>query len=112
MKATQNNHLSIVGIITVIDEVLTDQTGQFNWKKQSFVLSSLDDGHPNNIIISVWGDNLIWLERCQVRDVVECKINIRSKNVNGKWFTEITAWRIDIDIRLTNELKAPDHENN
>lgn len=112
MKATQNNHLSIVGIITIIDEVLTDQTGQFNWKKQSFVLSSLDDAHPNNILISVWGDNLIWLERCQVNDVVECKINIRSKNVNGKWFTEITAWRIDIDIRLTNELKAPDHENN
>jgi hypothetical protein len=112
MKATQNNHLSIVGTISKIDEVITDQTGNFNWKKQSFVLSSLDDAHPNQILISVWGDNLIWLERCQVNDVVECKINIRSKNVNGKWFTEITAWRIDIDIRLTNELKADNHENN
>ena len=112
MKATQNNHLSIVGTISKIDEVITDQTGNFNWKKQSFVLSSLDDAHPNQILISVWGDNLIWLERCQVNDVVECKINIRSKNVNGKWFTEITAWRIDIDIRLTNELKANNHENN
>jgi hypothetical protein len=111
MKTTQNNHVSIVGAISHIEQVITDQTGNFNWKKQSFVLSSLDELHPNNIYISVWGDNIIWLDRCRVNDVVECKINIRSKNVNGKWFTEITAWRIDVDIRLTNELKTPDHEN-
>jgi len=111
MKTTQNNHVSIVGAISHIEKVITDQTGNFNWKKQSFVLSNLDDQHPNNIYISVWGDNIIWLDRCRVNDVVECKINIRSKNVNGKWFTEITAWRIDVDIRLTNELKTPDHEN-
>ena len=112
MKASQNNPLSITGMITQIDNVMTDETGSMNWKKQNFVLSSLDHAHPNNILITVWGDNTIWLDRCRVNDVVECKINIRSKNYNGKWFTEITAWRIDVDVRLTNELNSTTHENN
>jgi hypothetical protein len=96
---TANNQLLIFGKILEISSPITGENGAtgLQWTKQEFVLQT-DEKYPKQIALTVWGDNGIWLSRCIVGDLVKCQINIQSKKSGDKWFTEIAAWRIDVDI--------------
>jgi hypothetical protein len=83
-------------------EISSASTGEnsstgLTWTKQDFVIQT-EEKYPKQIALTVWGDNGIWLSRCIVGDMVKCQINIQSKKSGDRWFTEIAAWRIDIDI--------------
>lgn len=96
---TKNNQLLITGEILEISSPTTGENGLtgLTWTKQEFVIQT-NEKYPKQIALTVWGDNGIWLSRCIVGDLVNCQINIQSKKSGDRWFTEIAAWRIDIDV--------------
>jgi hypothetical protein len=101
---TTTNHLQIAGKILEIGTESTNEIGGNTWKKQDFVIET-EEKYTKTIHINVWGDNLLWLQRCHIGDFVTCMINISSKKSKDKWFTEVTAWRIDVDmLKMKNNL--------
>jgi len=90
---TQINQLSIRGIITDIGNA--DQ-GE-NWTKQDFSIHTVDK-YPKEVRISVWNANIEWLSRCKCGDEVVVLFNVQSRKHNDKYYTEISAWRIDVDV--------------
>ena len=90
---TENNQLSIRGIITDIGSA--DQ-GE-NWSKQDFSITTVDK-YPKEVRISVWNANIEWLSRCKLGDEVVVLFNVQSRKHNDKYYTELAAWRIDVDI--------------
>jgi hypothetical protein len=96
---TKNNQLFILGEILEISSPTTGENGSTGqaWTKQEFIIQT-DEKYPKQIALTVWGDNGIWLSRCIVGDLVKCQINIQSKKSGERWFTEVAAWRIDVDV--------------
>jgi hypothetical protein len=90
---TQNNQLSIRGIITDIGNA---EQGE-NWTKQDFSIHTVDK-YPKEVRISVWNANIEWLSRCKSGDEVVVLFNVQSRKHNDKYYTEISAWRIDVDV--------------
>ena len=90
---TQNNQLSIRGIITDIGNA---EQGE-NWTKQDFSITTIDK-YAKEVRISVWNSNIEWLSRCKPGDEVVVQFNVQSRKHNDKYYTEITAWRIDVDV--------------
>ena len=46
--------------------------------------------------MNVWGDDKVKdLERYQVGDQVKISFNLSSREYNGRWFTDVRAWRIE-----------------
>jgi hypothetical protein len=79
-----------------IFQILPEETGEGRngpWKKQSFILETQDQ-YPKKVCITVWGDR-IDLSKFQENDVVTAGINIESREYNGRWYTDVKAWRID-----------------
>lgn len=101
---TATNQLQISGKILEIGTEMANEIGNNTWKKQDFVIQT-DEKYSKTISISVWGDNILWLQRCKVGDIVNAMINVSSKKVNDRWFTEVTAWRIEVDIQRMKTLK-------
>lgn len=64
-----------------------------NWKKQSFVLETMDQ-YPKKICFSMWGDQ-IEQANIQAGEIVTAYIDIESREYNGRWYTDIKAWRIE-----------------
>ncbi len=93
IMTTQNNQLSIRGIITDIGNA---EQGE-NWTKQDFSIHTVDK-YPREVRISVWNANIEWLSRCKSGDEVVVLFNVQSRKHNDKYYTEITAWRIDVDV--------------
>jgi len=62
------------------------------WKKQEFVIETGGD-YPKKVCISVWGDK-IDMSRFKPGDMVDASIGLESREYNGRWYTEVRAWRL------------------
>lgn len=81
-----------------IIQVLPLQTGEGRngpWKKQDFIIET-ESQYPKKVCVSVWGDkidgNLI-----QVGNAVTASIEVESREYNGRWYTDVRAWRLDLN---------------
>jgi len=80
-----------------IVQMLPLQTGEGKngpWKKQDFVLET-DAQYPKKVCIAVWGDK-IEAEKLQVGNQVNVFFDVESREYNGRWYTDVKAWRIDM----------------
>ncbi len=73
---------------------LTEGSGKNGpWKKQEFVIETMDT-YPKKICMNVWGDKVDEFKKYKIGDMLTCSLDISSREYNGKWYTDIRAWRI------------------
>ena len=78
-------------------KVLPVQTGQGRngeWKKQDFVLET-EGTYPKKVCISVWGDKVNMASFVE-GSMLNASIDVESREFNGKWYTNVTAWKVDV----------------
>ena len=77
-------------------QLLPLQTGEGKngtWKKQDFVIET-DGQYPKKVCISAWGDK-INEGVLKVGNEVNVSFDIESREYNGRWYTDVKAWKID-----------------
>lgn len=77
-------------------QILPVQTGQGRngeWKKQEFVLE-MEGTYPKKVCISVWGDK-VNVSALTIGSMLNASIDIESREFNGKWYTNVTAWKVE-----------------
>jgi single-strand DNA-binding protein len=62
--------------------------------KREFVIET-DDKFPKKICFQLTNDKVDLIDPYQLNETVQVHYNIESKEHNGKWFTNVTAWRIE-----------------
>ena len=66
------------------------------WAKQEFIFEYQEGNFPSQICMNVWGDEKVRdLEKYQVGDKVRISFNLSSREYNGRWYTDVRAWRIE-----------------
>lgn len=65
-----------------------------NWQKQDFVIETFEK-FPKKVCLNVWGDKVDTLKDFKVGDNIKASINIESREYNGRWYTDIRAWRLE-----------------
>ncbi len=77
-------------------QILPEQTGsgqRGNWIKQDFVLETSEQ-YPKKICFSAWGDKTDALKQMVPGETVIVSFNPESREYNGKWYTDLRAWKI------------------
>lgn len=64
------------------------------WKKQNFIIETVEQ-FPRKICVAAWTNSIPVLDTFQVGEMVCVSVNIESREFNGKWYTDVRAWRID-----------------
>lgn len=64
------------------------------WQKQEFVVEVINGSFPRNICFQVW-NNKVNLESLSPNETIKVFFEIDSREFNDKWFTTLTAWRIE-----------------
>ncbi len=85
--------LKITGEVT---NVLEEQTGEGRngtWRKQAFILKTPGE-YPKEVCVIQWGDSI---DKFPVEsgETVTAHIDIQSREYNGRWYTDVKAWKID-----------------
>lgn len=66
------------------------------WSKQEFVFEYQEGNFPTQVCMNVWGEDKVKeLDKYQVGDKVKISFNLSSREYNGRWYTDVRAWRIE-----------------
>ena len=79
-----------------IIQFLAVQSGQGKngtWKKQEFILET-GDNYPKKVCIAVWGDK-IDMGSFKTGDLVDVSFDVESREYNGRWYTDVKAWKVE-----------------
>jgi hypothetical protein len=63
------------------------------WRKQEFILETQDQ-FPKKVCIALWGDRIDQFN-VQVGDELTASVNVESREFNGRWYTDVKAWKVD-----------------
>lgn len=76
--------------------VQSGQSQRGTWSKQDFIVEYQDGKFPVQICMNVWGDEKVReFENYQVGDRLRIAFVPSSREFNGKWYTDIRAYRIE-----------------
>lgn len=88
--------LEIEGRIARKLNVQTGTSSRGAWSKQEFVIEYQEGNFPTQLCMNVWGEDKVRdLEKYQVGDKVKISFNLSSREYNGRWYTDVRAWRIE-----------------
>lgn len=75
--------------------VQSGKSARGDWAKQDFVIEYQEGNFPTKACFNVWGaDKVKELEQFQIGDKIKLAFNVSSREYNGKWYTDLRAWRI------------------
>ena len=75
--------------------IQSGKSARGDWAKQEFVIEFQEGNFPSKACFSVWGtDKVKDLEKYQPGDQIKVAFNVSSREFNGKWYTDLRAWRI------------------
>ena len=86
------SNMDISGKIFQLLPVQSGQGKNGTWKKQEFILET-GDTYPKKVCITVWGDK-IDMGGFKAGDMVDVSFDVESREYNGRWYTDVKAWRI------------------
>ena len=76
--------------------VQTGTSARGAWSKQEFIFEYQEGIYPAQICMNVWGEDKVReLDKYQVGDKVKVSFNLSSREFNGRWYTDVRAWRIE-----------------
>ena len=88
--------LELEGRIARKLNVQTGTSARGAWAKQEFILEYQEGNFPTQVCLNVWGDDKVReLDKYQVGDKVKISFNLSSRESNGRWYTDVRAWRIE-----------------
>ncbi len=93
-------------------QFLPAQTGEGKngpWKKQDIIVEQQGQ-IPKKACISVWGDKLN-VAQWPVGTLLTVQIDVESREFNGRWYTDLKAWKIEADKSSSGQDSfSPDPE--
>ena len=70
----------------------TSKSGN-EWKKQDYILETHDQ-YPKKVCFNLWGEKVDQFA-IQSGEELTVSFDIESREFNGKWYTNINAWKVD-----------------
>lgn len=90
-----SNEQKIEGTIVYI---LKKESGESKsgktWEKQDFVVET-EGQYPKKVCFTLFGDKISLLDKFSEGNSVCVSYNIESRDSNGRWFHNVTAWKIE-----------------
>ena len=76
-------------------DIESGQSARGPWQKQNFIIETTDTQFPRKICIGLWTNQIQTLQSYQIGDMIRAYINIESREFNGRWYTDIRAWKLE-----------------
>ncbi len=81
--------------------VQSGNSARGEWSKQDFIVETIET-YPRKICMNVWGgDKIAELTAYNEGDELNISVNIESREFNGRWYTEVRAWRVQKESAQT-----------
>ncbi|WP_075348987.1 DUF3127 domain-containing protein [Algoriphagus marinus] len=80
-------------VIQKLPEVGGNSKSGNAWRKQEFIIET-EGQYPKKVCVSLWGDKIDQFA-IGMGEQVTLSIDVESREYNGRWYTEVKAYRVD-----------------
>ena len=80
-------------------QVLPEQSGDGKngrWVKCDFVIET-QEKYPKKVCLTAWSDLVETVKGINPETDIKVSFDISSREYNGRWYTDVKAWKIDIN---------------
>lgn len=92
------------GVVYKVLEPVKGTSARGEWTKQEVVFE-LPGEFSRKVCVSFWGDKAQDGASLKKGETVSVSVNIESREYNGRWFTEVRAWRV---VRKSAAVPMPE----
>ena len=114
VTSSEVRKVKLVEIKGKIIEILPEKSGQSangEWRKQEYILDT-ESNYPKKICFMAWGDK-IGEFNLQQGENVEVSVDLESREYNGRWYTDVKAWKVSKDgMNANNEPTYGNQDSN
>jgi hypothetical protein len=97
--------MEISGTVVSLLPMQTGQGKNGPWKKQEFILETPGQ-YPKKVCLSLWGDKVDEI-KISTGEKITASINIESREYNGRWYTEVRAWKVVRTSEAQRDIPPP-----
>ena len=88
--------MEIIGKVVQLGTLIEGNSPRGPWKKQELIIETVEQ-YPKKVCLMCWNERVNDANSLFVGQTIKAQIRIESREFNGKWYTDVTAFRIDID---------------
>ena len=96
--------MEISGKIKVLLSPQSGKTANGEWRKQEYILET-DSQYPKKICFMAWGDKIDQFG-IKLGEKLTVSVDLESREYNGRWYTDVKAWRISRGGDGANDLQS------
>jgi hypothetical protein len=93
--------LDLIGKVVQVLDLQSGTSAKGEWKKQEFILET-EEQYPRKVCISLWGDRIADIAGISLnKEVITVSVTLESREFNGRWYTDVRAWKIQRGGQVT-----------
>lgn len=95
--------MQFTGKIKAILPQVTGTSSKGEWVKQTIVIGVQNGNYEDMLAMDAWNDQAAIVSGLSLETEITADVNIKSREFNGKWYSDIQAWKITVN----GGVKAP-----
>ncbi len=99
--------MQINGKLTALLPVQTGQGKNGEWKKQEFIIETSGQ-YPKKACVTAWGKTVDYVP--SIGTEVNVSFDIESREYNGKYYTEVKAFKIETVGKIASQQPSEEFE--
>lgn len=88
--------MEIVGKVVQLGTLIEGNSPRGPWKKQELIIETIEQ-YPKKICLLCWNERVNDANSFFVGQTIKAQISIESREFNGKWYTDVRAFRFDLE---------------
>lgn len=106
-KHTILNHhtMELIGKVARLGNLVSGTSARGPWSKQELIIET-DEQYPKQVCVICWTNLVEEAKALAPGQMVKVQISVESREFNGKWYTDVRAWRFD-PVGATAPAAAP-----
>jgi hypothetical protein len=100
--------MEITGKIIELLEEKSGKSANGKWRKQEYILET-DSQYPKKVCFMVWSDKI---DEFAIKEgeSLTVSIDLESREYNGRWYTDVKAWKVSRGDTSTDDIPFPSPE--
>ena len=88
--------MEITGKVVRLGTLTEGTSARGPWRKQELIIETIEQ-YPKKICLLCWNERVNDANSFFVGQTIKAQISIESREFNGKWYTDVRAFRFDLD---------------
>ena len=98
--------MEIIGKVVRLGNLTEGTSARGPWRKQELIIET-EEQYPRTVCLICWTNQIEEIQKFAPGQTIKAQIEISSREFNGKWYTDVRAWRFDPVGATTAPVAAP-----